>query len=105
MLLMVSLHRSRLPDLVGPLEMRFDPPIPVRDYLDGFGNHCTRIFAPARRLVISTRLVVNDPGTPDDAAPLAWQGQIDDLPDDRTRCWCGARPTIRSSPAQSEAGK
>ncbi|GGC42381.1 hypothetical protein GCM10011504_21020 [Siccirubricoccus deserti] len=71
MLLMISPHPSRLPVLVGPHETRFDPPIPARDYLDGFGNRCTRIIAPIGRLVISIRLVVEDPGTPDAVVPAA----------------------------------
>jgi transglutaminase-like putative cysteine protease len=91
MLLMLSPHPSRLPDLVGPHEIRFDPPIPARDYLDGFGNRCTRIIAPTGRLVISTRLMVEDPGTPDATAPTAWQRQVDDLPSEMLVWLLGSR--------------
>ena len=45
MLLMVSVHPSRLQDLVTPQAIAFDPPIPSRDYRDGFGNICTRLVA------------------------------------------------------------
>jgi transglutaminase-like putative cysteine protease len=91
MLLMLSPHPSRLPDLVGQHEMRFDPAIPARDYIDGFGNRCTRIIAPTGRLVISTRLMAEDPGTPDATAPTAWQRQVDDLPSEMLVWLLGSR--------------
>ena len=55
MLLMLSVHPSRLPDLLTP--HRIDP-IPAIDYRDGFGNICTRIVAPEGRLTISADMVV-----------------------------------------------
>ena len=49
MLLVLSVHPSRMPDLIGPHRITFDPPIGATDYRDGFGNICTRILAPAGR--------------------------------------------------------
>jgi transglutaminase-like putative cysteine protease len=91
MLLLLSPHPSRLPDLVGPHTMSFDPPVAARDYIDGFGNHCTRITAPAGRLVISTRFEVEDPGTPDPVAPFAWQRGIEELRDENLVWLLGSR--------------
>jgi transglutaminase-like putative cysteine protease len=82
MLLVVSPHPSREPDLIGAAEVRFAPAIPARHYLDGFGNRCTRIVAPTGRLVISTQLMVNDPGTTDIIAPMARQNPVESLPDE-----------------------
>ena len=62
MLLTISPHPSRLPDLIGPHRVSFDPPLPFLDYTDGFGNRCTRIVAPQGRTTISTKLVVQDSG-------------------------------------------
>ena len=82
MLLMLSVHPSRMADLLTEHQISFDPPIRARDYRDGFGNICTRILAPAGRLTISMDLVVQDPGTPDVVAPEAAQIPVEDLPDD-----------------------
>ncbi|MEA1835188.1 transglutaminase family protein, partial [Methylobacterium durans] len=59
MLLALSVHPTRLPDLLTPHAIRFDPPIPSRDYADMFGNTCTRILAPPARLTISADLTLS----------------------------------------------
>jgi transglutaminase-like putative cysteine protease len=82
MLLLLNVHPSRLPDIIGPHQIFFDPPIAAREYRDGFGNICHRILAPAGRLAISTSFVINDPGTPDSVVAYAHQAAVQDLPDD-----------------------
>jgi len=37
MILMLSVHPSRLDDLTTPQEIIFDPPVPARTYADHFG--------------------------------------------------------------------
>jgi transglutaminase-like putative cysteine protease len=91
MLLVLSPHPSRLPDLLEPHSITFDPPIARRDYTDSFGNICTRIVAPAGRLAIMTRLLVSDPGTPDQMVPAAWQRPVEQLPDDMLIYLLGSR--------------
>src|SRR3984893_11467108 len=46
MILMLSIHPSRIPDLLTPDHMRLDPPIPANTYHDVFGNFCHVIRAP-----------------------------------------------------------
>jgi transglutaminase-like putative cysteine protease len=82
MLLALSVHPSRMPDLVGPHRIVFDPPIGATEYRDGFGNICTRILAPAGRLVMSADFLVQDPGTPDAVVPEAAQHPVQELPDE-----------------------
>lgn len=91
MLLMISPHPCRVPDLLGSHEVSFDPPIPWREYQDAFGNTCTRILAPPGRLVISTRFTIEDSGLPDDVVPAAWQRPIEELPDDKLVFLLGSR--------------
>ena len=91
MLLMISPHPSRTPDLIGPHQVNFEPAIPARHYRDGFGNSCTRIVAPPGRLVISTRLLVQDSGQPDKLLPQARQHRVEDLPDDALVYLLGSR--------------
>ena len=50
MILTLSVHPSRVADLMTPDRMRLDPPIPANIYHDGFGNFCHVIRAPAGRL-------------------------------------------------------
>ena len=82
MVLLLSIHPSRLGDLVGAHRIVFDPPIGARDYRDVYGNTCTRILAPAGRITVSTDLLVEDPGTPDVVQPDAEQIAIEKLPDE-----------------------
>jgi transglutaminase-like putative cysteine protease len=82
MVLMLSLHPSRVADLVAPDRIALDPPIAARAYRDVFGNMCTRIVAPPGRLTVASDFVVSDPGTPDVVAPDAEQIPVQELPDD-----------------------
>jgi transglutaminase-like putative cysteine protease len=82
MLLALSVHPSRLPDVVGAHRITFDPPIDATEYRDGFGNTCTRILAPAGRLSMAAHVLVQDPGTPDLVVPGAAQHPVQELPDE-----------------------
>jgi transglutaminase-like putative cysteine protease len=82
MVLMLSLHPSRLDDLAGPAVMVLDPPMPVQHYRDLYGNVCSRIAAPAGPVTISSDFVINDSGLPDEVAPEAEQIPVEKLPDD-----------------------
>jgi hypothetical protein len=46
MILELSVHPSRIPDLLIWDRVRFDPPIPANTYHDVFGNFCHVIRAP-----------------------------------------------------------
>jgi transglutaminase-like putative cysteine protease len=81
MLLALSVHPERMPDLVGPHRVVFDPPVGAAEYRDGFGNVVTRILAPAGRLTMAADFVVRDPGTPDAVVPEAAQHPVEELPD------------------------
>ena len=82
MILALSVHPSRMPDVLTPHLLRFDPPIPSREFRDGFDNICTRIVTPPGRLTISADFTVQDSGLPDDVAPDARQIPVQHLPDD-----------------------
>ena len=82
MLLALSVHPSRLPDVVGPHQITFDPPIGATEYRDAYGNICTRILAPPGRITMSSGFMVQDPGTPDAVVPEATQHAVQDLPDE-----------------------
>jgi hypothetical protein len=64
MILELSVHPSRTPDLLTWDRVRFDPPIPANTYHDVFGNFCHVIRAPAGRLTMSTDFLVQDKASP-----------------------------------------
>jgi len=82
MVLMLSVHPTRLLDLVAPAPMTFDPPIEARDYRDLHGNICTRIAAPVGPITVASDFVIKDSGARDIVEPDAEQLPIEELPDD-----------------------
>lgn len=82
MLLVLSVHASRLPDLLSPQHILFDPPVSAAHYRDGFNNVCTRVVAPTGRLTVSTNFLIHDTGLPDIVEPDAPQVPVEQLPDD-----------------------
>jgi transglutaminase-like putative cysteine protease len=80
MILQLSVHPTRTPDLLSWDRIRFDPPIPANTYHDSFGNFCHVISAPKGRLAISTDFLVQDKGELDVIAPQAEQHALADLP-------------------------
>ena len=91
MILVLSVHPSRLHDLATPHEIVFDPPVPALTYTDHFGNICTRVVAPPGRLAISSEAVIRDSGQPDLVAPGAEQLPVQDLPDGVLEFLLGSR--------------
>jgi len=90
-LLALNVHPSRRSDLMTPQVLHFDPPIPTRDYVDTFGNVCTRLVAHAGRLTISTQFDIYDSGQPDVVPHGARQHESDELPDDTLLYLLGSR--------------
>ena len=80
MILLLSVHPSRVPDLISQDRMKFDPPLAANTYHDGFGNFCHVITAPKGRLTMSTDFLVRDSGQPDPVAPQARQHALGELP-------------------------
>lgn len=91
MLLVLGVHPSRAGDLDALAYLVCEPAVPMRDYIDGFGNRCYRIVAPAGRVRLSYDCVVNDSGQPDPVAPSATQGEVADLQDDTLVFLLGSR--------------
>lgn len=76
----LNVHPSRAVDLVEPDHLRTDPPTPTRAYVDGFGNWCTRLTAPAGRLRLTTDTVIRDTGVADATGGHAPQQPLHALP-------------------------
>src|SRR5438132_6064699 len=63
MILQVSVHPTRQPDLISWDGLQTAPSIPANTYHDTFGNFCHVITAPAGRLTLSTDFLVQDKRT------------------------------------------
>jgi transglutaminase-like putative cysteine protease len=82
MVLMLSIDPVRKGDLLSEHGIQFSPNVPSRDYVDVFGNTCTRIIAPAGLIEMRNEFVIADSGLPDEVAPNARQLEVGELPDD-----------------------
>jgi len=91
MMLTLSVHPSRRHDLETPDWIATNPNLDVRQYLDAFGNICSRLTAPAGRTVLSADFVVQDSGLVDAYAPFARQTAVADLPDEALIFLLGSR--------------
>jgi transglutaminase-like putative cysteine protease len=82
MVLMLSIEPARVRDLLSEHRIGFSPNIPSHDYVDMFGNTCTRIVAPPGLIEIRNDFLIVDSGLPDEVAPDARQIEVGDLPDE-----------------------
>ncbi len=82
MILTLSVHPSRTPDLVTWDRLQFDAATPIvpNTYHDTFGNFCHVIEAPAGRLTVTTDFTVQDSGEPDVIPYGACQHALGELP-------------------------
>jgi transglutaminase-like putative cysteine protease len=91
MMLMLSLRPERTIDLVTPQIITVEPNVPTRLYVDRFGNHRTRILAPAGPIRFAADYIVADSGMADPGAPGAPQHEVDDRPDELLIFLLGSR--------------
>lgn len=82
MLANLSVHASRNKDLRTAQRIFTAPDVPLYDYVDSYGNICTRLTMPAGGITISCGFVIEDPFEPDLVVPGARQMALADLPDD-----------------------
>jgi transglutaminase-like putative cysteine protease len=82
LLAMLYVHPSRTGDLLEPDEILVEPGMPLRSYIDGFGNRVGRLAAPAGMLRLSSSTLIKDSGEVD---PVDWSAQqhpVEELPDE-----------------------
>jgi transglutaminase-like putative cysteine protease len=91
MILTLSVHYTRVSDIIIPDHLIAEPPVPLTAYRDSFGNWCSRIVAPRGRLRLSTDALVKDTGQPDQVVPEARQTPVEGLPDETLLFLLGSR--------------
>jgi transglutaminase-like putative cysteine protease len=91
MIVMLSIHYSRVSDIVRPDHMVTVPSVPVSAYRDMFGNWCGRLVAPTGRIRLTTDALINDSGQPDRTLPDAQQHAVQNLPEEALIFLLGSR--------------
>ncbi len=82
MLLVMHLHYTRAATIRKQEHLQVEPPMAVSEYIDSYGNHCGRVFAPPGRIVFRNDAIVEDCGLPDLQVPRSIQHNVQELPDD-----------------------
>jgi transglutaminase-like putative cysteine protease len=82
MLLQLNIHPSREADLLSPDVIASDPSLPMRSYLDLFGNRVTRVEVPPGLVTFSNRFLIHDSGQLDETPPDTELTPIAGLPDE-----------------------
>ena len=82
MIVTLNVHESRARDLLEADPLRSIPAVPLHRYMDFYGNHCTRLVAPAGLLRLRARGLVADRGLPDPVLPELEQRTVEDLPEE-----------------------
>ena len=91
MMLMLNTHYSRVQDVLTADVLKVDPPVPITQYRDVFGNLCSRIVAPAGRISLSTTAVLEISAEPETIAPNGYQHPVEELPNETLTFLLGSR--------------
>ncbi len=91
MIMVLGIHYSRASDVVVPDRLTTTPFLPIEGYRDLFGNWCSRILAPAGRLVLTGDGTVLDSGLPDVVDWNAPQTAVENLPAETLGFLLGSR--------------
>ena len=82
MVAMLHVHPSRIPDLLEPDTLETNAGVVKDEYVDSFGNRCTRLVAPQGELRLSATTLIEDSGLPDAAGTYAVEHPVGELPTD-----------------------
>jgi transglutaminase-like putative cysteine protease len=80
MVALLNVHPSRVPDLLEPDELQTEPRLEVANYIDTFGNRCSRFLAPPGLLRLTNSTLIRASDSPDEVNQSAHQLAVGDLP-------------------------
>jgi len=79
---LLNVHPSREADLREPDQLHIEPQVRADQYVDRFGNRCTRFLAPQGRLRLWNSTLIQDSGNQDQVNFMARQHPVQELPFD-----------------------
>ncbi len=88
---LLNVHPSREKDLLEPDLLRVEPDVPLFQYIDTFGNRCTRLVSPQGGVRLSNSFLIQDSGLPDAQNFAAREVPVEDLPIDTLRYLLASR--------------
>jgi transglutaminase-like putative cysteine protease len=91
MILMLNVRPERTTDLLSPDFILSDPVLNIFQYIDIFGNRCSRVTVPPGHVVFRTETLIQDSGVSDRYVPQARIIPIDQLPPETLIYLLGSR--------------
>jgi transglutaminase-like putative cysteine protease len=88
---MLNVHPSRQQDLCEPDILQTDPDVRIEQYMDAFGNICSRFLAPVGDFKLFSSSLIQDSGAEDPVCFEARQLPVVDLPPETLRFLLASR--------------
>jgi len=91
MVVTLSIHYSRVSDIIQADHRMLNPSVRVTAYRDLYGNWCSRIVTPAGQIRLSGNGIVSDTDNPDPILPWLQQRPLETLPQEALLFLLGSR--------------
>lgn len=88
---LLHVHPSREKDLIEPDRLRIEPGVYVDEYIDSFGNRCSRFLAPEGTVRLWNSTLIQDSGEVDAQNSAAREVPVDRLPTEILRYLLSSR--------------
>lgn len=88
---LLSVHPSRAANLREPDELQIEPRVNIEEYIDNFGNRCSRFLAPAGAIRLWNSTLIEHSGELDPVNPGARQIPVEHLPPETLRYLINSR--------------
>ena len=98
MVAMLHVHPTRAADLLEPDELETNAGVTRDEYVDSFGNRCTRLVVPAGELQLRGSTLIVDSGKPDATGEGAAEHPVAEAPHGDTAVPVG-QPLLRGGSA------
>src|SRR3954453_10565641 len=82
MVALLHVHPSRERDLLQPDVLGIKPDTEATEYIDAFGNRCTRFLAEPGLLQLTNSTLIADSGLPDEVNERAREVPVGDVPNE-----------------------
>jgi transglutaminase-like putative cysteine protease len=91
MMLMLNTHFTCAPSILVADLLTVDPPVPLAQYRDSFGNLCSRMVAPQGRITLTTSALLEVSNQPELLSVEGEQHPVEQLPDECLMFLLGSR--------------